>query len=404
MPLCSHLWLIRLPRLSHSSRAALRSILPVPAGWEAAPGGTAKAGFCSRGQRVNPGSCSPTQGGSSPLSCSSRPESSGPPGLNSARPGGHACPQRLGGLCFFGEISKILQKPGCGPSPGPSCLSLPIIRLKSSHFSPAQEGTGGCGPRGGTGQRMGKNPVPSPRPCGSLLPGVTARCPPNRVGPELGPAAFSPWISSLGKRLAGAAGFVHPWLGVCSGLGGPQNVLRRPCPPVTPRGQLPWGKQSLAHTLRLNLTPPPTFPGCSCAKKQSNQTKKAQGGPRGCPQPPPPTDPKVSAEQFVPSLSVLAHPAPPHPGTRRNKNFILPFPIPTPKTPRSGGEPPPPRLWQGPIGVAVRAFPPTPVPGPSSASPGSFPPPRRCRPSEGAELGCRGGAQKPALSELLRLL
>lgn len=237
---------------------------------------------------------------------------------------------------------------------------------------------------------MGKNPVPSPRPCGSLLPEVTARCPPNRVAPELGPAAFSPWISSLGKRLAGAAGFVHPWLGVCSGLGGPQNVLRRPCPPVTPRGQLPWGKQSLAHTLRLNLTPPPTFPGCSCAKKQSNQTKKAQGGPRGCPQPPPPTDPKVSAEQFVPSLSVLAHPAPPHPGTRRNKNFILPFPIPTPKTPRSGGEPPPPGPWQGPIGVAVRAFPPTPVPGPSSASPGSFPPPRRCRPSEGAELGCRG--------------
>lgn len=152
----------------------------------------AKAWLYIQGQRVNPGSCSPTQGGSSPLSCSSRPENAGPPGLNINHSGGPGLSSEPGGLFFFfWEISKILQKRGCGPSLGPSCLSLPINQFKKQPLFPRAGGVWGCEPRGGMGHAEAggwldappgvENPLPSPGPCSSLLPGVTARSAPDWV-------------------------------------------------------------------------------------------------------------------------------------------------------------------------------------------------------------------------------
>lgn len=199
-----------------------------------------------RGQRVNPGSCSPTQGGSCPLSCSSRPENAGPPGLHTNHPGGHHCPQRLGGFLFFWEISKILQKPGCGPSPGPSCLSLPIIQFKKQPLFPRAGGdwglqaqrwdrpcqrVAGCTPRSG-------NPPAQPQALQLPPPGGDSSVPPKLGGVGGCQGRLLSWDEQrfsldllTWEEIAGAAGFVHPWLGMCSGLGGPQNVLQYPCPP-----------------------------------------------------------------------------------------------------------------------------------------------------------------------------
>lgn len=102
------------------------------------------------------------------MSCSSRPENAGPPGLNINHSGGPGLSSEPGGLFFFffWEISKILQKRGCRPSLGPSCLSLPINQLKkAATFPQSRRGLGlraqrwdgpcrswrmaGCTPRGG---------------------------------------------------------------------------------------------------------------------------------------------------------------------------------------------------------------------------------------------------------------
>lgn len=174
------------------------------------------------------------------MSCSSRPENAGPPGLNTDRPGGHHCPQRLGGGFFLGNQQNP-AKAGLRAKPGTLLpLSSHNSVYKAVTFPQSRRGLGAAS-RGHADARGwldgppgGEKPLPSPRPCSSLLPGVTARCPPNWVG----------WVRLLSwdeqrfsldlliwEETAGAAGFVHPWLGVCSGLGRPQSVLRCPCPP-----------------------------------------------------------------------------------------------------------------------------------------------------------------------------
>lgn len=194
-------------------------------------------------------------------------------------------------------------------------------------------------------------------------PGGHSSVPPKLGGvgspPELGRAAFFPGSPHLGRDCRCCR--------LCSSMarcvlrsGATPKCFAVPLSPMTPWGQLRWGKQRLAH-LRLashppaEPAPPPTSPGCFCAKKQSKQTKKSTGRARGCPQPPPPTGPKVSAEHLFPR-SVLARPTPPHPGTRRNKKISSPSPSRPQNTP-GRGEPPPPRASQGPIGAPVRAFP-----------------------------------------------
>lgn len=118
--------------------------LPIPASWKPVSSGTAKARLFIQGQRVNPGSCSPTQGGSSPSSCSSRPENTGPARIKHQPPrGGQDRPQHpqwRGGGLFFWKISKVLQKRGCRQSPGLSCLSLSVIKFKKPPLGPRAGG------------------------------------------------------------------------------------------------------------------------------------------------------------------------------------------------------------------------------------------------------------------------
>lgn len=166
------------------------------------------------------------------------------------------------------------------------------------------------------------------------------------------------------------------------------------------------------HTLQMSLsTPPPTSPGCSCAKKQSNQPKKSTEGPQRCPQPPPPTGPKVSAEHLFPR-SVLAHPTPPHPGARRSQKTSSPSPSRPQNTPQQGEAP----LSQG-VARTHFEFPSVLFPRCQvhpQHPPAPFHLPGGPVPRGGARRGpswavggpswAVGGAQKPALSELLRLL
>lgn len=141
--------------------------------------------------------------------------------------------------------------------------------------------------------------------------------------------------------------FIHGSGCAWVGAGGSPKRFAVPLSPGTPWGHGDFsagGKLGLAsgwhQVLQLSLgwrsplLPPPPPKGYACAKKKVKPTQKCTGGSWGGPQP---ARPKVSAEQFVPSL--CAHPPiPPHPGARRNKKIASPYPIPTPKTPRAGGK------------------------------------------------------------------